>query len=403
MSKTVLTLAAVLTVAGCRTSMPEPARSPLPAAQVIDAEARRLMQRENVNGLALAVIDGGEIRHVAAYGRRNVERNLPLTTDTVMYGASLTKTAFAYMVLQLVDEGRLDLDASVASLLPRPLPEYPDYTDLAGDDRWRALTPRIVLNHTTGFANFRWLEDDRKLRFHHDPGARYGYSGEGFYVLQLVLEEGLGLDVGKEMQTRVFDRFGMTNSSMAWRPDFAASLADGYGLDGAMEPHDERSGASAAGSMDTTIADQARMWAGILRGEGLSPASRAELVRPQVAIASAHQFPTLRDWIEPKNAEIGLSAGLGVVTFRDSSGPAWFKGGHNDWTGNMAICLETGQRCLVMLANDVRAERVYADLARLILGETRMPWRWEYGWLEDAPPEPPAGAGALAPPGNRYR
>ena len=214
-----------------------------------------------------------------------------------MYGASLTKTAFAYMVLQLVDEGRLDLDASIAELLPRPLPEYEDYADLAGDERWRALTPRIVLNHATGFANFRWLEDDEKLRFHHPPGERYGYSGEGFYVLQLVLEEGLGLDVGAEMQRRVFDRFGMTRTSMQWRADFAENLADGYGVDGKLEPHDERSSVSAAGSMDTTIADQARLWAGIVRGDGLSAASRAELVRPQMAITSAHQFPTLRDWV----------------------------------------------------------------------------------------------------------
>ena len=150
--------------------------------------------------MALAVIEDGRVAHVAAYGRRNVERDLPLTIDTIMYGASLTKTAFAYMVLQLVDEGRLDLDASVAELLPRLLPEYDegddDFSDLADDERWRALTPRILLTHTSGFANFRWLETDRRLRFHHDPGSRYGYSAEGFYILQLILERGLGLDVG---------------------------------------------------------------------------------------------------------------------------------------------------------------------------------------------------------------
>lgn len=184
------------------------------------------------------------------------------------------------------------------------------------------------------------------------------------------------------MQTRVFDRFGMTNTSMAWRPDFAANLADGYGLDGSMEPHDERSGASAAGSMDTSIADQARLWAGIVRGDGLSAESRAELVRPQVPISSPHQFPTLMTEIEPRNAEIGLSAGLGVVTFRDTTGPAWFKGGHNDWTGNMVVCLESRRRCVVMLANDVRAERIYPEILRMILGETKMPWTWEYGWLD---------------------
>ena len=351
-------------------------------ASAIDAEARRLMASASVQGLALAVIRDGRVEHVAAYGWRNAERKLPLTTDTVMYGASLTKTAVAYLVLQLVDEGRLRLDAPLTDLLPRPLPEYDEFRDLAGDDRWRRLTARIVLTHTTGFANFRWLESDQRLRFHHDPGARYGYSGEGFYILQLALEEGLGLDLGREMQRRVFDRVGMTKTSMSWRPDFAGNLADGYGVDGRMEPHDQRSRASAAGSMDTTIADQARLWAAIVRGDGLTLASRAELVRPQVPIASAHQFPTLLADTDPRNADIGLAAGLGLVTFRDTTGPAWFKGGHNDWTGNMAVCLESGTRCLVMLANDVRAERMYPALARTVLGDTRMPWRWEYEWYK---------------------
>lgn len=372
-----LSLALVLIVTGCATVRNQ---HRVPDAGAIDAEAQRLMKRERVNGMALAVIDDGKIVHTAAYGYRNVERRLPLTTTTIMYGASLTKTAFTYMLLQLVDEGRLDLDASVAALLPRPLPEYEDYTDLAGDARWRALTPRILLTHSSGFANFRWLEPDKKLRFHFDPGSRYAYSGEGFYILQLILEQGLGLDVGKEMQTRVFDRFDMANTSMKWRSDFEKNLADGYALDGTMEPHDERGSVSAAGSMDTSIEDQGRLWAGIVRGAGLSAAARAELVRPQVPITSLHQFPSLMAETGPANATIGLAAGLGLVTFRDATGPAWFKGGHNDWTGNMVVCLEARRRCVVMLANDVRAERVYPELARMILGETRMPWMWEYGW-----------------------
>jgi CubicO group peptidase (beta-lactamase class C family) len=370
-----LILAATLTLAACGTTNTE---RPLPSAAAIDAEAQRLMASQDVKGMAIAVIDNGAVVHVAAYGQRNVERNLPLQTDTIMYGASLTKTAFAYMVLQLVDESRLDLDRSIAEYLPRPLPEYEDYADLAGDERWRQLTPRIILNHATGFANFRWLEENEKLRFHWAPGERYGYSGEGFYILQLVLEEGLGLDVRAEMQRRVFDRFGMTNTDMQWRPTFAANLADGYALDGSFEPHDERSRASAAGSMDTTIADQARMWAGIINGEGLSAASRAELTRPQLAVRSAHQFPTLRDWTDPRGAEINLSAGLGLLTFTDASGPMFFKGGHNDWTGNQAICQQTRRRCVVLLSNSVRAELIYPEMVRFVLGDTATPWWWEY-------------------------
>ncbi|MCD2519674.1 beta-lactamase family protein [Massilia sp. G4R7] len=375
-----LLLSACLTSATCAAA---------PSATVVpDDEVRGLMAREHVEGLAMAVIDGGQVKSVRTWGRRNVEKDLPLTPQTVMYGASLTKTAFAYMLLQLVDEGKLDLDASVATLLPQPLPAYDkkpyDFSQLAGDERWRKLTPRIMLTHSTGFANFRWVEPDGKLRFHFDPGARYGYSAEGMYILQLIVERGLGLDTEEEMQRRVFGRFGMRNTSMLWRADFANNLADGYTIEGKMVPHDDRSRASAAGSMDTSIEDQARLWAGIVRGEGLSAASRAMLVRPQLPITSNNQFPTLVPgqvaWPQK------LSAGLGLVTFQDRSGPAWFKGGHDDSTGNMAICLENGKRCVVLLSNDVRAERIYPELARRVLGETDMPWKWEYGWYKPTPP-----------------
>lgn len=351
----------------------------LPAGAVIDTEARRLMAREDVKGMAVAVVDGGQVLHVAAYGHANVAENRILKTDTIMYGASVTKAAFAYMVMQLVDEGRLDLDRSVAEYLPRPLPDYEDYTDLAGDERWRLLTPRIILTHRTGFANMRILEADRRLRFHFTPGTRYAYSNEGFWVLQTVLEQGLKLDVGAEMQRRVFDRFAMTRTSMQWRDDFAGNLADGYAMDGTFEPHDRRDNVAAAGSMDTTIADQARLWAGVVSGEGLSPAARAEFVRGQFAIANAHQFPTLATDTDPRGAAINLSAGLGVMTFKDpQAGLTWFRGGHNDWTGNMVICQDARRRCVIFLGNSVRAELIYPELARFILGDTAMPWWWVY-------------------------
>ena len=346
----------------------------------IDDLSQQLMIRENVNGLALAFINGGKPEYITAYGWRNVEQNLRLSTNTIMYGASLTKTIFAYMVLQLVEEGKLSLDESVSNLLPRPLPEYDNFSDLANDSRWRDLTPRIVLTHTTGFSNYRWFEKDQKLRFHFDPGSRYAYSGEGFHILQLVLEQGLRLDVEHEMQTRIFDRFGMKNTSVTWRTDFAKNVADGYDSDGSMVPHFQHRQISAAGSLDTSISDQAILWAAIVRGDSLSPHLRSELIRPQIPIRSPHQFPTITTETTARNDNICLAAGLGLVTFMDNSGPAWFKGGHNDCTGNMAICLENTKRCLVLLSNDVRAERIYPEIAQMVLGDTKMPWLWEYNY-----------------------
>jgi CubicO group peptidase (beta-lactamase class C family) len=367
--------AGIVLACGCATT----AAPTVPANAAIDAEARRLMASEDVKGMALAVIDEGRIIHVAAYGFRNVEKQLPLTVDTVMYGASLTKAAFAYYTLQLVDEGKVDLDAPIGSMLSKPLPAYENYGDLVGDERWEKLTPRTVLNHATGFANFRWLEDDGKLRFHRAPGERYGYSGEGFYVLQMAIEEELGVDLGEEMQKRIFTPFGMTRTSMEWRPDFAENLADGYDIDGKFIPHDERSRPSAAGSMDTTIADQAQMWAAMVRGDRLSDKSRGEWVRPQLPIGSRRQFPTLRDWTDARGPQIGLAAGLGVIVFDDPSGRMFYKGGHDDGTGNTVVCQDRRKRCIVLLANSVRAEKIYPALVKFVLGETAAPWWWEYG------------------------
>ena len=362
-------------VAGCSTQQ-RPARS------LADNEIQRVMRREGVQGLAIALIDKGKVGKVSAYGQRNAALGQPLAPDTIMYGASLTKTAFAYLVLQLADEGRIDLDAPLTRLLPRPLPFYRerpfDYADLADEPRWKSITPRMLLLHAAGFANFRWLEPDERLRIHFEPGSRYAYSGEGYLLLQMVLEVGLGLDVGYEMQRRVFDRFDMKRTSMRWRPEYAENAAEGYAFDGSVQAHERRYRVRAAGSMDTTIADQARLWAGIMRGEGLGADSRAALVKGWLPIVSRHQFPTLvaDDGIWPQ----GLAAGLGVLTFQDRSGPAWFKSGRDEWTANFVLCMERGQRCVVFMSNDVRAEALYPELARLALGDNDMPWSWEYDW-----------------------
>lgn len=351
--------------------------------EAIDAAVRAGMARTGTRGLALAVIDNGGVSLVRTWGARNA-RGEPLTPDTIMYGASLTKALFAYTVMQLAEEGRIDLDRSIADYLPRPLPEYDQeeeryapWQHLADDPRWRRMTPRILLTHSSGLGNFHWDEPDQRLRLHFDPGARYAYSGNGMILLQFVLERGLGLRLGEEMQRRVFDRLGMANTGMMWRPDFARNLADGWRQDGSVEPHDERSKVRAAGSMDTSIADFARFAAGFMRGEGLRPASRAEMLRGRLPIRTAAQFPSLQP--EPAAQRWpGLAAGLGVVTFTGPQGPGFFKGGHNDSTGNFWVCLERGRRCVVLLANDVRAEGMFREVAELILGPTGLPWAWEY-------------------------
>lgn len=92
----------------------------IPAGVAIDAKVGDVMTQTGAKGMAVAVIDHGKVVYVHAYGVRNA-KNDPLTTDTVIYGASLTKTVFAYKVMQLVDEGEINLDTPLAANLDNPL------------------------------------------------------------------------------------------------------------------------------------------------------------------------------------------------------------------------------------------------------------------------------------------
>src|SRR5271168_3757690 len=255
---------------------------PIPTNSAIDAEVNKIMAATHAKGIAVGVIDHGKVGYVHAYGIRNAKGN-PLTTDTVMYGASLTKTVFAYTVMQLVDQGRLNLDTPLKDDLDKPLPSYgPDpvfadkygreghaYEDLASDPRWEKITPRMCLTHSTGFNNFWFIEPDQKLHIHFEPGTRFSYSGEGFILLQFVIEhgrkaQGLGLDVG-DLANANFDRLGMTRTSLVWRRDFASNVADGWNDQSQPQEHDRRKKVRAAGSMDTTISDLPRFAAALVR------------------------------------------------------------------------------------------------------------------------------------------
>lgn len=353
----------------------------------MDRAALAAMEQTGAKGLAIAIIDQGQVASVRAYGVRNAKGD-PLTTNTVMYGASLTKAVFGYLAVQLAAEGRLDLDQPIADLLADPLPSYGNldaygnWGDLASDDRWRSITPRMVLTHSTGFANFAFLEPDRRLRIHFEPGTRYAYSGEGMMLLQFGLERGLGLKIEEELQKRFFRPLGMSRTSLMWRADFSTDLADGWDIDGNIEPHDERSRVRAAGSMDTTIADMAQMAATMVRGDGLPAEWRRLYPGATLAITTRQQFPTLLP-DAPADERPKAEAGWGVIAFAGPQGPGWYKGGHNDTTANTLVCLKEGQRCVLILSNDVRAESAFPGLVRAALGETGVPYRWEYPELPE--------------------
>jgi CubicO group peptidase (beta-lactamase class C family) len=364
----------------------------LPSNAAINQKVAAIMANTHANGMAVAVIDHGKVGYVQAYGIRNAKGD-PLNVDTMMYGASLTKTVFAYTVMQLVDQGKLNLDTPIKDDLDRPLPTYgpdpvfPDkygpYMDLANDPRWEKITPRMCLTHSTGFANFWFIEPDQKLHIHFDPGTRFSYSGEGLILLQFAIEhgraaQGLGIDVG-DIANADFKRLGMTRTSLVFLNGTETNFADGWNDQGQPQEHSQRKKVRAAGSMNTTISDFGKFAAALVRDDGLSAASRAEMTKPSLHIATAGLFPPFLPDLPVNQQRKDLAAGLGVVVFDGPQGHGFYKGGHDGQTANTMVCLETSQRCVVILSNDVRAEAGFAEFVQFVLGDTGVPYDWEYG------------------------
>jgi CubicO group peptidase (beta-lactamase class C family) len=345
----------------------------------IDNIVSDLMEKAAVTGLNLGIINNNQVTYIKSYGSKNIEKGQKIDTATIFYSASFSKAVFAYLVMQLVDEKKLDLDRPVYEYLDKPLPEYVDYKDLAGDDRWKLITARHCLSHTTGFPNWRFLnpKGNKKLEFFFTPGTRYAYSGEGLVLLQLAIEKITGRKLEELAQEKVFRPIGMTRTSYIWQPAFEDNYAIGYDEDGKALPKRKRPNANAAGSMETTIADYSRFIAAVMQGRGLSKKSKDEMLSPQVRINSKGQFPSLRTDTTNDNKKIQLSYGLGWGVLTSNYGKAFFKEGHDDGWEHYNINFPGKKISILIMTNSSNGESILKELLEKVIGDTFTPWQWE--------------------------
>jgi CubicO group peptidase (beta-lactamase class C family) len=346
-------------------------------ASEIDETVSRLMHAAKITGAGIAIFNDGKIVYLKTYGFRNLKKGLPLTPDSVMSAASFTKVAFAYMVMQLVQEGVLDLDKPVYQYLSKPLPEYGAYSDLAGDERYKKITTRMLLDHTAGFPNWRRFNDDRKLHIHFEPGSRFAYSGEGISLLQLVVETVTNRPLEDLMQERVFQPLGMIRTSMVSHLRFEGDSANGYDeQENSLGPQ-RRLKAQAAGSMKTTPADFARFIQAVLQGQGLRKETKELMLSPQIQILSKHEFPPLSTETTEENKPIRLSYGIGWGLYWTPYGKAFFKEGHDDGWRNYAVCFDDAKIGIVIMTNSSNGEGIYKELLETLLKNTYTPIEWE--------------------------
>jgi CubicO group peptidase (beta-lactamase class C family) len=194
----VLLLAASCVASGAATVVASPGRLPERDAAAMARVAQRLADVAKSAGLVTVgagLIRDGRLVWTAYVG--DEAPGVPAGPETRFNVASVTKLVAAETVLRLIAQGRLSLDESMA-------PHWVD-PDVADDARHRELTARMALTHTSGFPNWRFFLRGGKLRFLHDPGSRYGYSGEGIEYVARYAEAKLGVPFPDLVREQVFE------------------------------------------------------------------------------------------------------------------------------------------------------------------------------------------------------
>jgi CubicO group peptidase (beta-lactamase class C family) len=345
----------------------------------IDSLVTKLMDTAGVTGLSIGIVNNNKADYIKSYGYKNKATNQFNDTSTSFYAASLSKPVFAFIVMQLVDKGIINLDKPLYKYLPKPLPEYNNYKDLLADERWKLITARECLNHTTGFPNWRQFNPNgtEKLEIFFTPGTRYAYSGEGLYLLQLVVETVTNKKLEALAQEQVFQPFAMTKTSFIWQKAFDKDYAVGHDTNEDTLPIRKRNEANAAGSMQTTIADYTRFIACVMQGKGISSKAKQQMLSSQIGIFTKQQFPSLNNDTTNINNGIKLSYGLGWGLFESSNGWAFFKEGHSeDGWQHYAIGFPDKKSAFIIMTNCLNGESIFKELVEKISGAT-IPWEWE--------------------------
>ena len=175
-----------------------------------------LAKRHRVPGAQLGILDGDELV-AAAYGVLNNRTEAPVTTDSVFQIGSITKVWTATVIMQLVDEGAVDLDSPVVEVLPELRLSDPDVT--------KSVTIRHLLTHTSGIDGDVFTDTGRgddclekyvdllaEAAQNHPLGATWSYCNSGFSLLGRVIEKLTGTTWDQALRDRLFTPLGLSRT-----------------------------------------------------------------------------------------------------------------------------------------------------------------------------------------------
>jgi CubicO group peptidase (beta-lactamase class C family) len=324
-------------------------------ARKMEQATPQLLEQYKVPGAALALVHDGEVVWSQGYGLADKDRGIPVTDDTIFQVASVSKAVTSWGVMRLVENGQLDLDAPVEQYLTRwHLP--PSNYDTSG------VTIRRLLSHSAGLSvgGYPGLSPDLKLpsleeslsgnnggdgevQIDMEPGTQFSYSGGGFTLLQLIIEEVTGETFSAYMQREVLDPLGMSHSSFEWRGDLRPATAVAYSTSGSPLPNYLFTEQAAAG-LYSTAPDMARFVAAEMPGPKGEPAGRGVLAPETLAL----MFKPVIE-IQPLMA---WGLGQSIQTLPDGSKVIVHDGGNKGWKANILANPQWGVGMVILTNSD---------------------------------------------------
>lgn len=195
-----------------------------------------LLQEYKISGIAVAVIENGELSFKRTDGYSNIKDESTIHSDTIFNVGSVSKPMTAWGVMNLAMQGKVDLDAPVN----RYLKEWQLQSDSLEHD---SVSVRQLLSHTAGLSlsavpEYRpdemvpeleeYLQTSDDLYFIQEPGLGWIYSGGGYMVLQKMIEDVTGIPFEIYMKEEIMSPMGMINSSYSWSDDLIRNSATPY-------------------------------------------------------------------------------------------------------------------------------------------------------------------------------
>ena len=341
----------------------------------IELFLRDLMKTSHIRALSVAVVQEDRVVFDRMMGVVDLKSRKPADSRTVLRAASLSKPVFSYLVMRLSDEGLLSLDQSLTEFIDPPFTDYPEYASLKNDARHHALTAAILLTHSAGFPNWRRPRWTGPLPIQFNPGENFSYSGEGYYLLQFLLEKKTGRDLAVLAKEKIFEPLGMARSSFLWETrfdgDFAVDLDAGLGS----LIWRSRTNANSAASLLTNASDYAKFMLAALSGRGLKPETAAAWRKPRLRVTGK----ALHNREKPDtslNDDIQLSWTPGWGWFRSQAGEALFHVGMEEGCENYVVLFPEKKTGIVIQSVSDLSARVSPAIVEKLIGDVYSPFSW---------------------------